>query len=282
MKIIRTIHAIQRQMNKMREHGRIIGFVPTMGALHEGHLSLIRMAGRQCDIVVTSIFVNPTQFGPNEDCARYPTDPAEDIKKCKATEVHILFIPTARQIYPSGHSTELSVRKFEGILEGASRPGHFTGVATVVLKLLNMIQPHRAYFGQKDYQQTLIIRQMVRDLHLSVKIVTTPTIREPDGLAMSSRNLYLSKNERQAAPVLWKALQEGKTMAQNGMQEASKVRSVIVRRITREPLAKIDYVAVVDPKTLRKVRKISGLTLLALAVRIGKTRLIDNIIVKSR
>jgi pantoate--beta-alanine ligase len=278
MKIIRTIRAMKRHAEQLRRRGKVIGFIPTLGALHKGHLLLMQKARRQCDIVIASIFVNPTQFGPHEDYRRYPRDQKGDAKKCKTAGVDILFVPSARMMYPPAHRTQVSLRSLGDILEGMSRPGHFTGVATVVLKLFNIIHPDRAYFGQKDYQQTVVIRRMVKDLHLNTRIMVTPTVREADGLAMSSRNLYLSKEQRRQATILWKALKEAKKAVQQGVKEASKVRSMMIHRIAQEPHVKIDYVAVVDPETLEEVSNISGPALLALAVRIGKTRLIDNII----
>jgi pantoate--beta-alanine ligase len=278
MKIIRTIGTMQHHAEKLRRRGKVIGFIPTLGALHKGHLSLMRKARQQCDIVVASIFVNPAQFGPHEDYRRYPRDLEGDQKKCKTAGVDILFVPSASRMYPPAHRTKVSLRRLGDILEGMSRPDHFTGVATVVLKLFNIIHPDRAYFGQKDYQQTVVIRRMVKDLHLNTRITVTPTVRESDGLAMSSRNMYLSKEQRRQATILWKALQEAKKLIQGGVKEASQVRSAMIRRIAQESHVKIDYVAVVDSVTLEEVKYIGRAALLALAVRIGHTRLIDNMI----
>ena len=280
MKIVRSIPEMKREIARFHRKGRIIGLVPTMGALHEGHRSLVRMARRECDVVVVSLFVNPTQFGPNEDYERYPRDLKGDAQQCKAAGADLLFAPTARQIYPQGHRTLVAVRGLGEVLEGASRPGHFAGVATIVLKLLNIVKPAKAYFGQKDYQQTVVIRRMVEDLNLDIGIRVGPTVREPDGLAMSSRNRYLSTSERRAAACLWKALQEGKAMIRNGERDAAKVRSVLSHRIAQEPLAKIDYITVVDRKTLEEIKEIHGPSLLALSVWIGRTRLIDNVKVR--
>lgn len=280
MKIVRSIREIKQEIKKLRQQDKTIGFVPTMGALHEGHLSLMRMARRQCDIVVVSLFVNPTQFGPNEDYKRYPRDFRSDARQCKGAGVDILFAPAARQIYPQGHRTQVAVGGLGEVLEGASRPGHFAGVATIVLKLLNIIKPAIAYLGQKDYQQTVVIRRMVKDLHLDIKMIVGPTIREPDGLAMSSRNRHLSASERRAATCLWKTLQEGKAMIQNGERDAAKVRSALTHRVAQEPLAKIDYMTVVDLKTLEEIKEVREPALLALAVWIGRTRLIDNVKVR--
>lgn len=280
MKIVRSIPEIKREIAQFHRKGRIIGFVPTMGALHEGHLSLMRKARHQCGVVVVSIFVNPTQFGPNEDYKRYPRDFRSDARKCKGVGVDILFAPAARQIYPQGHRTLVTVGGLGEVLEGASRPGHFAGVATIVLKLLNIVKPAMAYFGQKDYQQTVVIRRMVKDLNLDAKIIVGPTVREPDGLAMSSRNQYLSASERRAAACLFRALQEGKAMIQNGERDAAKVRSALTHRVSQEPLAKIDYMTVVDLKTLEEIKEVRGPALLTLSVWIGRTRLIDNVKVK--
>lgn len=280
MKIVRSIPEMKREIAPFHRKGRIIGLVPTMGALHEGHLSLMRAARRPCDVVVVSLFVNPTQFGPNEDYKRYPRDLRGDARKCKAAGADILFAPTVRQMYPQDHRTLVAVKGLGEVLEGVSRPGHFAGVATIVLKLLNIVKPAIAYLGQKDYQQTVVILRMVEDLNLNIRIVVGPTIREPDGLAMSSRNRYLSASERRAAACLWKALQEGKAMIQNGERDAAKVRSILIHRIAQEPLAKMDYAAVLDPKTLEEIREIHGSALLTLSVWIGRTRLIDNVKVR--
>lgn len=280
MKIIRSIRGIKREIEKRHRRGKTVGLVPTMGALHEGHLSLMRMARRQCSIVVVSLFVNPTQFGPNEDYKRYPRNLKGDAKQCKGAGVDILFVPAARQIYPPGHRALVAVKGLGEVLEGASRPGHFTGVATIVLKLFHIVKPAMAYFGQKDYQQTVVIRRLVKDLHLDVKIIVGPTVREPDGLAMSSRNQYLSASERRAATCLWKTLQEGKAMIQNGERDAAKVRSALTHRVAQEPLAKIDYMTVVDLETLEEIKEVREPALLALAVWIGRTRLIDNVKVR--
>jgi pantoate--beta-alanine ligase len=280
MKIIRSIRGIQREIDKLHRRGKIVGFVPTMGALHEGHLSLMRAARRRCDVVVVSIFVNPTQFGPGEDYQRYPRDFPGDAKKCRSAGVDILFAPSLKQIYPPDHRTLVSVKGLGDLLEGASRPGHFTGVATVVLKLLVIVRPEKVFLGQKDYQQTVVIRRMVKDLHLDSEVVVCSTRREPDGLAMSSRNRYLSVPERRAATVLWKALREGRAAIEKGDRDASRVRSILTHCITQDSLAKLDYVAVMAPKTLEEVHEIRGPVVLALAVWIGKTRLIDNIIVR--
>jgi pantoate--beta-alanine ligase len=282
MKTVTTARAIRRQASDLRRKGRTIGLVPTMGALHEGHLSLVRKARRECDTVVATVFVNPTQFGPREDFASYPRDLKSDSKKLRRAGADVLFAPSVREMYPEGFEASVSVGPLGNRLEGTVRPGHFSGVATVVLKLFHLIEPHRAYFGLKDFQQTRVILKMVRDLDLEVRIVACPTVREADGLAMSSRNAYLSIAERRAAAVLWKALCAGKKAVQNGRRNASAVRSIVKKEISREPLARIDYVAVADPDTLIEPKRIRLPIVILLAVRIGRTRLIDNLLVKPR
>lgn len=280
MIVLRSIDHMRSQGRRLRRQNKIIGFVPTMGSFHEGHLSLMRLAKRQCDSVVVSLFVNPGQFGPKEDFSRYPKNTKEDFKKARDLGVDFLFLPTARQIYPSNYLTWIQVKELDNILEGARRPGHFTGVATIVLKLFNIVKPHKAYFGLKDYQQMIIIRQMVRDLNLGVKLIPGQTIREKNGLAMSSRNRYLSLTERRSAPILWKTLCAGKRMIQEGLRNSSKIRVAMMKQLSEEPKAKLDYVTIVDPLTLKEVKTIKKPVLLALAVQIGRTRLIDNIMVK--
>ncbi|HTN43761.1 MAG TPA: pantoate--beta-alanine ligase [Nitrospiria bacterium] len=279
MRIIQSIP----QMSKWaegRRSGATIGFVPTMGALHEGHLSLMRAARRRCDAVVVSIFVNPAQFGPNEDYARYPRDAKGDAALCRREKAALLFRPEADAVYPKGHATRIRVGRIGEILEGAFRPGHFSGVATVVAKLFQIVRPDVAFFGQKDYQQTVVIRQLVRDLNFPVRIVVSPTVRENDGLALSSRNRYLSAEERKAALVLFRALQIGRAQIDRGERDAGAVREAMALLIQEEPLARIDYVAIVHPDTLSVVGRIEGPVVLLLAVWIGKTRLIDNALVK--
>lgn len=251
-----------------------------MGALHEGHLSLIHAAHKRCDRVVVSLFVNPTQFGPNEDYGRYPRDPDGDAALCRRAGVAILFTPTVGAIYPKDHQTAITVKPLGEVLEGASRPGHFSGVATVVTKLLQIVRPHQAFFGEKDYQQTLVIKRVAANLIFPVKIVVCPTVRESDGLAMSSRNRTLSAEGRKAATVLFDALQQAEEQIRQGERGAAAVRDAMTRLIRQRPLAQIDYVAIVHPKTLEKVSRIEGPVVLLLAVWIGKTRLIDNLTVK--
>ncbi|MBI3609486.1 MAG: pantoate--beta-alanine ligase [Nitrospirae bacterium] len=279
MRLIKTIKQM-RQWAERRRRGKTIGFVPTMGALHEGHRSLMRAARRRCDAVVVSIFVNPAQFGPNEDYARYPRDLKGDAALCRREKVDVLFMPTAETVYPEGHDTKILVGRIGEVLEGAVRPGHFSGVATVVAKLFQIVRPQIAFFGQKDYQQTVVIKRLVRDLNFPVKIVVCPTVREKDGLAMSSRNRYLSSEERNASRVLFKALQKGRERIQEGERDSAAVRDAMTLLIQEQPPARIEYAAIVHPDTLMEVTQIEGPVVLLLAVWIGKTRLIDNLLVK--
>ncbi len=254
-----------------------VGLVPTLGFLHEGHLSLVRAARQRDDHVVVSCFVNPTQFGPGEDYERYPHDPERDLSLLRPEGVDAVFLPAKEEIYPNGDATFVEVAGMDDILEGAHRPGHLRGVATVVAKLLHIVQPHRAYFGQKDAQQLVVVRRMVRDLHLDVEIVPLPTVREPDGLAMSSRNVYLSPQEREAAIVLSKALRQAERRFAGGERDGERLRTAMRELIAQEPLAQLDYVSVADVETLQELELVEGAALASLAVRIGRTRLIDNV-----
>jgi len=257
-----------------------VGLVPTMGYLHEGHLSLVRAARLCDDHVVATIFVNPAQFGPEEDLARYPRDEARDLALLEAESVDLVFAPDAAEIYPAAFGTYVSVEKLTDRLEGRSRPTHFRGVTTVVLKLLNIVQPHRAYFGQKDAQQLAVIRRMARDLGVPVEIVGSPIVREPDGLALSSRNVYLSPPGRQAALVLSRALRLAGELYDAGERDASVVRARMRELIAAEPLAEADYVSIAHAETLDEVDRIDPPALASLAVRIGATRLIDNVVLE--
>jgi pantoate--beta-alanine ligase len=248
-----------------------------MGFLHEGHLSLVRAARQQNDHVFVSIFVNPTQFAPHEDFASYPRDPERDLALLTEAGVDYVFSPSTAEIYPEGFDTRVEVGSVTEPLEGASRPGHFAGVATVVLKLFNIVQPDRAYFGRKDAQQLVVIRKLVRDLDLPVEITPMPIVREPDGLALSSRNSYLTPEQRSAAPVLYEALSLAQEMWTRGLRDAEAYRARLREVIEAEPLASIDYVSVADPQTLRELERVQGPALVSLAVRIGRTRLIDNV-----
>ena len=258
----------------------MIGFVPTMGALHEGHLSLVRRAKADCDVVVVSVFVNPTQFGVGEDFDAYPRTLARDQQLASEAQADAMFSPSVEEMYPSGFRTVVDVPALGSLLEGAVRPSHFQGVATVVTKLLNIIQPQRAYFGQKDYQQLLLIERVARDLTQTADIVMVPTLREPDGLAMSSRNVYLTPEERHAAPVLSRLLRYAEEQIHSGAADPPALGAELATLIAAEPLAKPDYIALVDPETLQPVVSLVDTpVLVALAVRFGSTRLIDNILI---
>lgn len=280
MKIINSPKEIQKYCNFLRIEGKTIGFVPTMGALHEGHLSLMRQARAENDVVIASIFVNPTQFGPNEDYSAYPRDLEGDSKLASGVGVDIIFAPSARDMYPYGYSTFVDVEEITDKMCGASRPGHFQGVTTVVSKLFNLIHPHKAYFGQKDAQQCAVIKRMTVDLNFDIEIVIMPTIREKDGLAMSSRNKYLNPEERKSALVLINSLLLAENLIKSGEINASTIYQEMMSLINNEPSAKIDYISIVDSETLEAREMIKGSILIALAVYIGKTRLIDNIIIK--
>ena len=256
--------------------GRKIGFVPTMGALHEGHLSLVRAAKTQSDFVVVSIFVNPTQFGPNEDLARYPRPFEQDCGLLEKEGVDTLFVPPVEQMYPPGAVTYVTVEELSGKLDGKSRPGHFRGVATVVSKLFHIVQPDLAFFGQKDAAQVAVIRRMVRDLDMPVRIVVCPIVREPDGLAMSSRNAYLTAQERSTALALSRSLQQVRSVFDKGERRAAVLVAAGKQVIQAEPGARLDYYEAVDPDSLDPVREIAGPTLVAVAAYVGATRLIDN------
>lgn len=276
MEVAETIEALHAW--RAAATGRL-GFVPTMGALHEGHLSLVRRARRECDHVAVSIFVNPAQFGPHEDLQRYPRDLPRDLARLAAERADLVFTPTEPMIYPEGFSTWVIVERLAERWEGASRPGHFRGVATVVLKLLHLVRAERAYFGEKDYQQLRVVERMVRDLNVPTTIVACPTVREPDGLAMSSRNAYLSPVERRAAAVLWRALTAARAECAKGERRGEALRRLVEEMIGREPLARLDYVAVADPMTLEPVERIAdGGAICCLAAWIGQVRLIDNLL----
>jgi pantoate--beta-alanine ligase len=249
-----------------------------MGYLHEGHLSLIRRAREECDHVVVSIFVNPTQFGPKEDLSKYPRNLDRDLGLIEPLGVDLVWMPTAEIMYPKGYQTWVEVETITRPLEGAMRPGHFRGVTTVVAKLFNGVQPQRAYFGQKDAQQAAVIRQMTRDLNFPIEIVVCPIVREPDGLAMSSRNVYLDPEERKAATVLYRSLNAAKNVYQNGERDAEELRRTMREVIATEPRAQMQYVSCADYDTLEELETVTGKTLLSMAVFLGKTRLIDNIV----
>jgi len=279
MKIIKTISEIQKFSNDAHKRARTIGFVPTMGFFHKGHLSLIKEARDKSDLAVVSIFVNPAQFGRGEDYEAYPRDLKRDDKLASQIGVDVIFAPEVQQMYPEGYLTFVDVGKISEILEGASRPGHFRGVTTVVTKLFNIVKPDLAFFGQKDYQQAVIIKRMVEDLNMDIRIVVLPTQREPDGLAMSSRNTYLSPRERKAAPVLFRSLMRARDMIEKGQRKSKKIMEGIKEEVASEELIRLEYVAVCDPGTLEEVNEIRKDVLIAIAAKIGKTWLIDNIIV---
>jgi len=255
-----------------------VGFVPTMGYLHEGHLSLARQARKECAGVIASIFVNPTQFGPNEDLSKYPRDLERDLRLLEEAGVDLVWTPTPEIMYPAGYQTWVTVEELTQPLEGVMRPGHFRGVTTIVTKLFNSVQPQKAYFGQKDAQQAAVIRRMTLDLNFPIEIVVCPTIREPDGLAMSSRNVYLNPDERQAATVLYRALSAAKAGYEQGKQDAGCLKQIMTDIISSEPLAKLQYVSCTDYNTLKELEEVTGKALISLAVYFGKTRLIDNFV----
>ncbi len=261
--------------------GKTIGFVPTMGALHEGHLSLVRRAKKENDIIVASIFVNPMQFGPSEDFNKYPRDSDGDKEKLRKEEVDILFMPEPSAIYPEGFSTHVEAEKLSNKLCGAFRPGHFRGVATVVMKLFNIVRPTRAYFGQKDFQQTVIIKKMTKDLDMNIEIVVCPTVREHDGLAMSSRNAYLNEDERKAATVINKCLIQAIEVVKSGIMDVREIKRLMKAKLSSEPLIKeIQYASIYDPETLDELDRVRKEAVIAMAAMIGNTRLIDNAVVK--
>jgi len=290
MKVIKQARDMSLTAQALRRQGKTIGFVPTMGALHDGHLSLIRAAAKDTKVAVASIFVNPLQFGPQEDVERYPRDLKRDLNLAKAAGCDLVFAPDVSQMYPPGFSTSVDVGALGERLEGASRPGHFRGVATVVTRLLQLVQPAVAYVGQKDYQQAVIIERLIKDLAIPVSVRVMPTVREADGLAMSSRNGYLTPEERGQAPVIHEALQLAKTRIRDGERDPDRVLEAMRRRISEQPLARIDYLAVVHAKSFEPAERLvparpdtrraggNRLALLA-AVRFGPTRLIDNLLV---
>ncbi len=277
MKIAETIAEMKSLRQQVTEP---VGFVPTMGYLHEGHLSLVRQARIENPSVVASIFVNPTQFGPHDDFDRYPRDLPRDLSLLEKEGTDIVFMPSAAEIYPPGFDSWVEVGKVSERLEGASRPGHFRGVTTVVAKLFNIVQPNRAYFGQKDAQQAIVIKKMVADLDMNLEVITLPTVREADGLAMSSRNSYLNPEQRQAATVLYQALTLAQQLYADGERDAEKVRQEMLVLIKKQPLASVDYVSIADPETLDELDTLSPPSLVSMAVSIGSTRLIDNVVLE--
>ncbi|MCP2605338.1 pantoate--beta-alanine ligase [Candidatus Aminicenantes bacterium AH-873-B07] len=281
MKTVESIKEMKKIVRDLKRKNEIIGFVPTMGYLHEGHLSLIRESVKKANKTIVSIFVNPTQFGPSEDYNRYPRDIERDKRLLEIEKVDYLFYPCVEEMYPKGYKTYVETTHLQDKLCGRSRPGHFRGVCTVVLKLFNIVQPDIAFFGQKDAQQAIIIKRMVKDLNLDVKIEVMPIIREKDGLAMSSRNTYLNPEERKSATVLYRSLQLAKKLIEKGERNSELIISKMKELIEAEPFSKIDYIEIVDLEELNPIKEIKNEALIALAVYIGNTRLIDNIIVKS-
>ncbi len=279
MKTFVKISEIKTEINRQRAEGKSIGFIPTMGFLHEGHLSLVRESLQKTDCTVVSIFVNPTQFGPQEDFKEYPRDLERDEDILEKEGVEVVFVPDQNEMYPQGYKTFVEVQDLQDKLCGISRPGHFKGVCTVVLKLFQIVGPDIAFFGQKDAQQALILKRMVRDLNLSVDIDVLPIVREADGLALSSRNVYLNTEERKAALCLIKSLKKVEQMIDEGERESNRIIQTMQQVINSEPLARVDYLEIVDLDNLDPLVKIEGEALVALAVSIGKIRLIDNMIV---
>jgi len=278
--IVEKVKDMKKLSEKYLKENKTIGFVPTMGFLHEGHLSLVRRAREENDIVVVSIFVNPTQFGPNEDYESYPRDFERDVKLLKELNVDVVFHPPVEEMYPKDFSTYVEETKLSRYLCGKSRPGHFRGVCTIVTKLFNIVRPTRAYFGQKDAQQFRVIKRMVRDLNMDVELVECPIVREHDGLAMSSRNIYLSDDERAQALALYNSLKLAENLIKSGERDAEVVKNAMKEFLSRYDKVKIDYVEIVDEETLEPVKHIEGKVIVAIACWVGKARLIDNVIVQ--
>jgi len=279
MIVARTVAEFRAARDGLLAGGGALGLVPTMGYLHEGHRSLMRLARAECDAVAVTIFVNPTQFGPNEDFTRYPRDEARDLEACAAEGVDLVLAPSVEEIYPEGACTTVSVGPLSRVLEGAARPGHFDGVATVVTKLFAIAGPCRGYFGQKDAQQLMVIRRLARDLVLPVSVIGCPIVREPDGLAMSSRNVYLSPDERSQALSISRGLRRAEAAWVDGVRDADALRGLVLAEIAAQPLARPDYISLADTETLEEiVGLVSRSALLSVAVRFGGTRLIDNVV----
>jgi pantoate--beta-alanine ligase len=280
MQVIEHISEMQSWGENQRRKGRRLVLVPTMGFLHEGHLSLVREAKKRGDRIIVSIFVNPAQFTPQEDFAAYPRDFERDRRLLEQERTHVLFNPSVDEIYPQDYQTHIQVEKLSDLFCGRSRPGHFRGVATIVAKLFNIVRPHVAVFGCKDYQQLQVIRRMVADLNFAIEIVAHPTVREPDGLAMSSRNAYLNRDERQAALCLSRSLRQAESLASRGERRGAAIVDAVLKELRKEQLAHVEYVGLCDPENLQEIEQIENAAVLLLAVRIGKARLIDNTILK--
>ncbi|MFC1866670.1 pantoate--beta-alanine ligase [Thermodesulfobacteriota bacterium] len=279
MEVINTVIEVQRRCEDIRLNGKSIALVPTMGFFHEGHIELMRVARRRADILVISIFVNPTQFGPTEDYGEYPRDMEGDLKKAEKAGVDLVFTPSVEEMYPVGFQTKVTVEGITKYLCGLSRPGHFEGVATVVAKLFNITKPHFAIFGQKDFQQLTVIRRMVKDLAMHIEVIGVPTVRESDGLAMSSRNKYLSPEERESALCIKESIDMTLSLVKDGERDTGRIKSLIQKLILSRPFSNVDYISICDPVTMEDIGTIKGKSLLALAVKIGKTRLIDNCLI---
>lgn len=280
IKVVKKINEMQFITDKLRTEGRSIGFVPTMGYLHEGHISLVEALKSHCDFIVISIFVNPTQFGPNEDFMEYPRDFENDKKRAAENGVDVIFYPSAKDMYKEDFLTSVRIKQITETMCGISRPTHFEGVATVVLKLFNIVKPHTAVFGQKDYQQSVVIRKMVEDLNVDVKIIVAPIIREDDGLAMSSRNKYLTPEERKEALVLYKSLILAKKEIERGETNSRAIIKKMEEIINEKKLVKIDYIKIADPDTLQDLETVEQRAVIAVAAFVGSTRLIDNVLIK--
>ena len=278
MDVVTTVAEVDKALAKARGGSKTIGLVPTMGALHPGHLSLVQRARKECRLTVVSIFVNPTQFGVNEDLDTYPRDSAKDTELCKAEGVDLLFMPEPGKMYPSGYATYVLQERYTEPFEGELRTGHFHGVCTVCCKLFNIVRPDVAYFGQKDYQQTVVVRRMAADLNIPVEIRVSPIVREPDGLAMSSRNVYLSPAEREQATVLYRALSAAKALFEEGERSGGALVAAMRTVFKKTPEARLDYVAVAHPETLRELPRVESDAILLVACRIGRTHLIDNML----
>jgi pantoate--beta-alanine ligase len=279
MEIIKKIELMQELSDKWRRDGHIISCVPTMGFLHQGHIELLRIGRDKGDRLIMTIFVNPTQFGPHEDYEKYPRDTEGDLNKARSAGVDVVFMPTVEEMYPDGFQSTVTVNTITQYLCGKSRPVHFAGVTIVVAKLFNIMKPHLAIFGEKDYQQLAVIKQMVRDLNMDIDIIGLPTVRERDGLAMSSRNKYLSPEERVSALSLKKGLDLAKAMVKNGEKDSATIKNAVKELILTHPFTEIDYVTICDPAKLTDMENVNGPSLLALAVKVGKARLIDNSII---
>ncbi len=280
MRIIRSSRTLSAWSRHLHREGVVIGLVPTMGALHAGHRALIRRARLSCDAVVVSLFVNPRQFGLGEDFSRYPRRLRSDAAVCQEEGVDVLFVPTRGEMYPPGFGTSVAVQRLSRRWEGERRAGHFEGVATVVTKLCGLVRPHVAFFGRKDFQQAALVRRLVEDLNLGARVVVCPTVRDKNGLALSSRNQYLTPAQRRAAPVLYAALQAGRAAVRAGVRSASRIRRVMRDTIATAPLARVEYLSVCDPDTLEPLSRITGDAVLLGAIRLGRVRLIDNLLVK--